>query len=202
MLSVPLTLLAFFCSDIHLRIDKSARTLTVFDGSKPIHVYPSAFGNPDGPKRKQGDMRTPEGTYKVVSLNANSRFYKSFLISYPNTADADAALADGIIDKRMRDAIARSQKLYGTPPQKTGMGGDICIHGGSTDYDWTAGCIALSNDHIDSLWKWVKPGTRVEIVRGDSVPVRKSPLDYFATKLDSATLQAIRRQADTLRVPF
>lgn len=56
-----------------------------------------------GPKRAEGDGQVPEGLYRIVALNPNSRFHLSMKIDYPNEAD------------RKRGAT----------------GSDIFIHGGS-----------------------------------------------------------------------
>jgi lipoprotein-anchoring transpeptidase ErfK/SrfK len=32
-----------------------------------------------------------------------------------------------------------------------------------TRYDWTRGCIAVTNEEIDEIWSMVPNGTRVEI---------------------------------------
>jgi murein L,D-transpeptidase YafK len=110
---------------------------------------PSA-ANPTGPKVRQGDHRTPEGSYVLDSRNPNSHFYKAFHISYPNSKD-----------------IAAAKKLGANP------GGDIMLHGLSKEYafvgkaqglhDWTDGCIAVSNEEMDEIWTLVRVGTPIEI---------------------------------------
>jgi hypothetical protein len=56
------------------------------------------------------------------------------------------------------------------PPQNTALGGRIGLHGlGRGDpkvhqqFNWTNGCIALTNEQIDQLLTWVGKGTRVSI---------------------------------------
>jgi murein L,D-transpeptidase YafK len=132
-------------------IYKQQRKLFLMSRGKEIKSYRVALGaDPVGPKQKEGDNRTPEGSYLIDYQNPKSRFYKSFHISYPNAQDRAAA-----------------QKL-GVKP-----GGDIMIHGLPRDYawvgkahtlhDWTAGCIAVTNEEIDELWRLVKIGTPVDI---------------------------------------
>ncbi|WP_298301883.1 L,D-transpeptidase family protein [uncultured Erythrobacter sp.] len=133
----------------YLIVDKSERLLVAYENGKPIRAYRGLqFGDaPKGHKRFQGDERTPEGIYRIDWRNPQSRFHLSLRISYPN--DNDRAFAS----------------QYGRSP-----GGDIFIHGqpnqlvsGRMRGDWTDGCIALSNDEIEELWRIVPDGTPIEI---------------------------------------
>ncbi len=47
----------------------------------------------------------------------------------------------------------------------TALGGMIEIHGDGTGVsnNWTQGCVAIHNTHIDKLWAWVEVGTPVII---------------------------------------
>jgi hypothetical protein len=73
---------------------KKERTLQLLNNGKVIKSYKIALGgNPVGPKEKQGDHKTPEGTYLLDSRNAHSQFYKAIHISYPNERDRAAAQA-------------------------------------------------------------------------------------------------------------
>ena len=132
-------------------VEKSARRLTLYRQSRPVKVYLVALGpEPFGPKRCQGDNRTPEGTYRIDYRNPNSAFHRSLHITYPNAADR-----------------AQSSKLRCSP------GGDIMIHGlpnGQGEIgarhrlvDWTAGCIAVTNEEIEEIWNAIPDGTEVEI---------------------------------------
>lgn len=49
------------------------------------------------------------------------------------------------------------------PLQKTQLGGEIYIHGGGTESDWTDGCVALTNEEITELFEAIPVGTEVEI---------------------------------------
>lgn len=132
-----------------VRVEKSARTLTLFARGRPVRVYGGIqLGDePAGAKRFQGDERTPEGRYLIDYGNPNSAYHLSLHISYPSATDRAYAAARG------RTA-----------------GGDIFIHGqpngmaGRRDGDWTDGCIALSNAEIEEVWSLVGDGTEIEIV--------------------------------------
>ncbi len=131
-------------------IEKSLRKMALLLNGKPIKVYPVALGrDPLGPKERQGDLKTPEGIYRVDYRNPKSQFYRSLHLSYPNEEDR-----------------RRAQRLGVSP------GGDIMIHGqpnsmGRDDPPlpdgWTLGCIAVSNDEMDEIWGLVTDGTTVEI---------------------------------------
>ena len=132
-----------------VRVDKSERTLTLYAEGRPVRTYTGIqLGDrPVGPKRFEGDERTPEGRYTIDYGNPNSAYHLSLHISYPNAAEV---------------AYARSQ---GRSP-----GGLIFIHGQPNGYDgrvpgdWTDGCIALSNVEIEELWSLVGDGAEIEIV--------------------------------------
>ncbi len=132
-----------------VRVDKSARTLTLFADGRAVKTYSGIQlgGAPQGHKRFEGDKRTPEGRYVIDTRNPQSAYHLSLRISYPNAEDR---------------AYARAR---GRPP-----GGDIFIHGqpnalpfGRLPGDWTDGCIALSNSEMDELWQSVTDGTPIEI---------------------------------------
>ena len=67
---------------------KKERRLELLSGRKVIKSYKVALGgDPEGPKTRQGDHKTPEGVYFLDSRNAHSQFYKSIHISYPDARD-------------------------------------------------------------------------------------------------------------------
>lgn len=132
-------------------IVKSQRTLTLMHDGKALKGYKVALGTePIGAKERIGDHKTPEGEYTIDAKKDKSQFYKALHLSYPNTADR-----------------ARARRLGIAP------GGDIEIHGlgakfgwiGSArrKFDWTDGCIAVTNQEIDEIFAMVPVGTRVEI---------------------------------------
>lgn len=127
---------------------KSSRKLVLFNQLQPLKSYRVGLGwSPNGDKQREGDGRTPEGTYYIDRRNAESRYHLSLGISYPNAMD-------------MAEAAAR-----GVRP-----GGDIFIHGAPKSTwtklfkkDWTAGCIAVSNREIEEIWSMVPNGTPIVI---------------------------------------
>jgi len=132
-------------------IEKKERRLTLISKGKVLKTYKIALGgNPDGPKERQGDNKTPEGTYIIDARNRDSRYHLSLHISYPNEKDKKRA------------------KELGVSP-----GGDIMIHGIKngfswvgdmhTEVDWTKGCIAVTDEEIEEIERLAPNGTIVEI---------------------------------------
>ncbi|MBI2626958.1 MAG: L,D-transpeptidase [Parcubacteria group bacterium] len=154
------------CSQPNLRIviKKSARKLYLYKSGHLINVFPIALGwNPMGTKLEKGDGKTPEGDYYVISKNPNSRFYLSLQLSYPNHDDACRGLTQHFINESQKKQIVEAVCNDRLPPQNTRLGGDIFIHGGGISEDWTAGCVALSNPDIETLFKLIPVGTDVII---------------------------------------
>lgn len=148
----------------HIVITKSKRKLDLFDGKKLIRSYKMVLGStPLGDKEIEGDGRTPEGEFYVFTKNAESRFYLSLGISYPAPDDAKRGLARKLINDEEADAIKQANLDVTMPPQKTALGGEIYIHGGGTESDWTDGCVALKDEEIKQLFDAVTIGTRVTI---------------------------------------
>ncbi|MCA1633312.1 MAG: L,D-transpeptidase [Acidobacteria bacterium] len=145
-------------------VEKGARRLRLFAGGEEVRTYRVVLGfAPEGDKEKQGDGRTPEGTFYVCVKNDKSAFYLSLGLSYPNEEDAARGLRDGLITRRQSETIARAIKRRGRPPWDTALGGEIFIHGGGTNNDWTSGCVALENEQIKELFDVVPLGTIVRI---------------------------------------
>ncbi len=148
-------------------VRKAERALILYDGEAEIARYPIALGlSPVGHKQRQGDNRTPEGSYAVCYRNPASAFHLFLGLNYPNGADARAGRGDGRIDartaRRIEEAIAAKRR----PPWETPLGGAVGLHGGGIGSDWTWGCVALENGAIEELWHACPLGTPVEIVPG------------------------------------
>jgi murein L,D-transpeptidase YafK len=130
---------------------KSARRLMLFSRGSLQACWRIGLGfAPEGDKRVEGDGRTPVGWYPT-SDKPWSTFDGAIAIHYPNAADAAEGLAAGTINRRQRDVIARASRRGEVPPQRTGMGGAVLIHGGGSASDWTLGCIALEDADLAQL---------------------------------------------------
>tara|TARA_Y100001956_G_C4075445_1_gene165911 strand:- start:166 stop:621 length:456 start_codon:yes stop_codon:yes gene_type:complete len=134
-----------------VKVDKSKRRMYLLEGQDIVREYRIALGrSPKGHKKQEGDQKTPEGRYYLDFVLEDSKFYKSMHISYPNLKDRTLA------KKQMVDP-----------------GGDIKIHGlknGESrpanyvqSFDWTDGCIAITNQEMDELLSLVDIGTPIEI---------------------------------------
>jgi murein L,D-transpeptidase YafK len=130
---------------------KHDHILRLLRDGQVVKEYKVALGGSSlGPKTQQGDHKTPEGIYVLDSRNAKSQFYKSLHISYPTPAQRTAARKRGV-----------------------SPGGDVFVHGlpahyrsvGAAHrlYDWTDGCIALTDEEIDEIWLAAADGTPIEI---------------------------------------
>jgi len=132
-----------------------------------VRIYPVNLGpDPLRDKERQGDGRTPEGSFFVCSKNPRSKYYKALGISYPSKEDAMRGLRQGLITRDQYEAIALSIDHGERPPWFTKLGGAVCIHGGGIGRDWTRGCIALRNADIQELFEVVHIGTPITIISG------------------------------------
>lgn len=157
---------------IWLLVDTQKKIIQVKQDKKTLETFRrvSIGRNGAGYKQQVGDGVTPIGTYKISYTNNESHFRKFFGLNYPSAEDADLALFAARISYTDYQAIIQAHKSNQAPPQNTELGGLIGIHGlGSGnkkvhgEFDWTRGCVALSNQQIDKLAKWVYKGMRVQI---------------------------------------
>jgi murein L,D-transpeptidase YafK len=147
-----------------LVVKKKARLLQVYDGGKLVKTYRVALGfAPRGDKETEGDGKTPEGEFYVFTKNDQSKFYLSLGLSYPNREAAMRGLQEKLISREEHDEILRAVAEKRMPPQKTALGGEIYIHGGGTEKDWTEGCVALPDEEIKELFARIPVGTTVII---------------------------------------
>jgi len=159
--------------DRALKIDvwKAERALVVSCASGAQLRWTAALGRePHGTKFASGDLRTPEGHYRIAGDLEPSRFHGFIPIDYPSLEDADRALADGRLSAADHDRIAAAHERGELPPADTPLGGNIGIHGegarwsGDSEYlDWTYGCIAIGDAELEFLAEHISTGVPVEI---------------------------------------
>lgn len=150
--------------DYRIVVDKSQRSLQLFDQGKPTKTYKVALGRQSvAVKQQEGDFCTPEGDYYICTKNPKSRFHLSLGVSYPGPKDAARGLRDKLITQQEHDAIVKACREGRTPPWKTALGGEVFVHGGGTSSDWTWGCVALDNKDIEELFRVVPVGTPITI---------------------------------------
>jgi murein L,D-transpeptidase YafK len=135
----------------HIVVIKAQHKLMLLSGDQVVKTYSVALGAGGlEPKRRQGDNRTPEGIYHIDFRNAASHYHLALHVSYPDQNDRESARKRGV-----------------------SPGGDIMIHGLGEDFrdlgpkhylsNWTAGCIAVTDEEIEEIWRLVPDGTQIEI---------------------------------------
>lgn len=132
-------------------VEKSARRMTLLHDGKVVATYRVALGSGGmAPKRREGDRLVPEGRYFIEWRNPRSGYHLSLKISYPSADDRKAAAARG-------EPAGSDIMIHGVP---NGLG---WIGGLHRLVNWTAGCVAVTNAEMDSIWRAVPDGTPVEI---------------------------------------
>jgi len=134
-------------------VEKAKRRMYLLHENKIIKTYKISLGSdPVGAKVREGDNKTPEGDYRIVSHNPRSSYHLSLKISYPD-----------------REQIKAAEK------GNYSAGGDIMIHGFPNkipdfifsqwheSHDWTQGCIAVTNEEIEEIYRLVRDGTPITI---------------------------------------
>lgn len=133
-------------------VKKSERRMYLMHGGNVVREYRVSLGlSPTGQKEREGDFRTPEGSYHLDVRNTRSDYFLSIKVSYPNQTDVKRAHARHWV-----------------------TGGSIMIHGlpnlmkHDPDYylshDWTDGCIAVSNSDMVEIWMLVPDDVPIDII--------------------------------------
>lgn len=146
------------CSKFRTYTGPEVTRIVVFKGERKMHLFHhdkvlrsfdvALGGDPFGHKTQEGDGRTPEGEYFIDRRNPNSAFHLSIGISYPNERDVEVAKAAGV-----------------------SPGGDIFIHGRAgkhrdrgRGWDWTDGCIAVTDREMEHVYAMVRDNTPILIL--------------------------------------
>ena len=151
----------FFNSDLngtpYIIIDKSDYELNIYDDDGWYASYPVVFGSKSlGDKMMEGDRKTPEGSFKIISKRPHEKWDKMMLIDYPTKADITKF---------------NERKAKGLVPPSAKIGNGIGIHG-TWDRDdmavdlfqnWTNGCISLKREEMDEIYSIIPIGTKVTI---------------------------------------
>lgn len=141
----------------YIVVDKSDYELHVFDDAQWVATYPVVFGNNDlGDKLMEGDRRTPEGSFRIVSKRVHEKWHRFMMIDYPTHESYQKF---------------NYRKTHGLIPASAKIGGSIGIHGvwphedyAVDNYDnWTQGCISMKNAHVEELYNWIPVGTKIVI---------------------------------------
>ena len=144
---------------VYIVVDKSDYELKVYDEEGWYATYPVVFGSKDlSDKLMEGDRKTPEGNFKVISKRPHQKWHKMLMLDYPNQESWDKF---------------NQRKAVGKIPKSAKIGGGIAIHGTWPNDDlsvddftnWTNGCVSLKNEDLDELDSYLPIGTRVTIQR-------------------------------------
>jgi murein L,D-transpeptidase YafK len=130
---------------------KSERKLYLLKAGEILREFDVSLGLvPKGHKQREGDYKTPEGRYFLDARNPSSDYFLSIKVSYPNNVDRARAIAAGV-----------------------DPGGQIMIHGQPNvpkrdersyqGWDWTDGCIAVSNSDMVDIWLMTRESIPIEI---------------------------------------
>jgi len=132
-------------------VEKSERKLSILRDGKVLKTYRVALGrNPIGAKEQEGDNKTPEGIYTIDYRNPKSDYHLALHISYPSAEDTTRAAQRGV-------NAGFDIEIHGLPNGRGWMGP------AHRQKDWTAGCIAVTDEEIDELYRVTPDGTTVEI---------------------------------------
>jgi murein L,D-transpeptidase YafK len=141
-------------------------------GTRVVHSFDDLAIGQNGVARDKvrDDQRTPIGSFRIAWISEESRFHRFLGLDYPDRKRAWRAREKMQLDEDTWQAISHAHGQGKPPPQDTSLGGQIGIHGigegnpGIHDsFNWTNGCVALTNEQIDNLMQWVHIGTRVDI---------------------------------------
>jgi lipoprotein-anchoring transpeptidase ErfK/SrfK len=144
---------------IILKVYKSKFRLQVYHRRNLLTAYKCVFGaNFKGQKEQEGDRKTPEGIFQILSAKSHEKWNTFMMLDYPNTKSVQ---------------IFEENKAKGIISKSSRIGGLIGIHGVwfngdnviDLKHNWTDGCISLKNKDIEELNKIIKPGvTYIEIL--------------------------------------
>ncbi len=130
---------------------KKNHVMELLAGGQVIRTYKVALGRGGlAPKQKEGDKRTPEGHYTIDSRLEASRYHRALHISYPNAEDVKRA-------EKMGVSPGSAIMIHGLPNGMRWLGASHRL------FDWTEGCVAVTDGEIEEIWKLVPVGTPVEI---------------------------------------
>ena len=153
-------------------VDTDSAELRVMQGGRVVERFEHIAIGRGGRAldRLRGDETTPLGTYRIAWINEDSPFHRFFAFDYPTAEHADRAYTEGRIDAETHAAIVAAAATGEVPPQDTVLGGRLGIHGlGAGDariharFNWTQGCIALTNEQVDRLAPYITLGTQVVV---------------------------------------
>lgn len=144
-------------SPYYIIIDKSDYELKVYDEEGWYATYPIVFGSKDlGDKMREGDKKTPTGSFKIILKKIHDKWGPELLLDYPT-------------DESLQRFNERKKK--GLIPKSARIGNGIAIHATRPEeewtidnfYNWTDGCISVKYTEMKDLFSYIPTGTKVTI---------------------------------------
>ena len=141
----------------YIIVDKSDYELKVYDDEGWYATYPIVFGSKDlGDKMREGDKRTPTGSFKIVLKKLHPKWGPELLLDYPTPESY----------RRFNE-----RKLQGIIPKNARIGDGIAIHATRPEeewtvdnfYNWTDGCVSVKYSEMKDLFEYIPAGTPVTI---------------------------------------
>ncbi len=141
----------------YIIVDKSDYELKVYDEEGWYATYPVVFGSKDlRDKFREGDKRTPDGTFKVILKKIHPKWGPELLLDYPNPESF----------RRFKE-----RKQNGMVPASAKIGNGIAIHATRPNeewtvdnfYNWTDGCVSVKYTEMKDLYSYIPVGTVVTI---------------------------------------
>ena len=148
-------------------VSKDRKKIFLVSGVSVLRAYDVAFGrNPRGHKEVEGDSKTPEGVYSIDYKNEKSDFHLSLRITYPNKQDRENA-------KRLGKSPGGNIMIHGLPnPGRPWSDLARAVH----PFNWTNGCVAVTDQEIEDVFALVKEKTLVEVCASTQA---QPEYDYF-----------------------
>ncbi len=153
-------------------IDTTENKIALMKGLNALKTFENVSIGRNGASidRSEGDKTTPIGEFEIAWISDSRKYHKFFGISYPTLPQARAALDENRISTKSFSRIKKALDAGRLPPQDTELGGNLGIHGiGSGDrtihnsFNWTNGCVAMTDEQVDELGKFIRIGTPVII---------------------------------------
>ncbi|MEP7255292.1 MAG: L,D-transpeptidase [Ferruginibacter sp.] len=141
----------------YIIVDKSDYELKVYDDEGWYATYPIVFGSKDlSDKMREGDKKTPDGTFKVILKKIHPKWGPELLLNYPNNESFQKF---------------SERKSKGLLPRNAKIGGGIAIHATRPEeewtidnfYNWTDGCVSVKYTEMKDLFSYIPIGTPVTI---------------------------------------
>ena len=164
--------------EVWVNIDTTQRVLYLMNGDNVVQTFDNISIGKNGATftKLVHDGKTPWGDYRIRRINRESRFHIFFGLDYPSRERAVSAYMADQISAAELEEIFRAHEMGIEPSGSTPLGGAIGIHGIGNgdpriheDFDWTDGCVAVTNEQLDELAGKIGLGTRV-VIGASSTP--------------------------------